>query len=50
MLGNSLNELASSIKIHGVLQTIIARKHPTKNNKYEIVAGERRYRVSKNCR
>ena len=38
-----INELASSIKMHGVLQPIIVRA--IGNNKYEIVAGERRYRA-----
>lgn len=40
----SLNELAQSIKEHGVIQPIIVRKI---GDKYEIVAGERRYRASK---
>jgi ParB/RepB/Spo0J family partition protein len=43
----SLNELAESIKRHGVLQPIIVRIHPTVNKKYEIACGERRYRASK---
>ena len=37
-----IKELAESIKEHGVLQPIIVRQ---KNNGYEIVAGERRYRA-----
>lgn len=40
----ALNDLANSIKIHGVLQPIVVVK---KGNKYIIVAGERRYRASK---
>ena len=40
-----LNELAQSIKSHGVLQPIIVRK--TKGDQYEIVAGERRWRAAK---
>lgn len=39
----ALQELALSIKEHGVLQPIIVR---TKGKKYEIVAGERRFRAS----
>lgn len=39
----SLNELAESIKEHGVLQPIIVS--PTKQG-YEIIAGERRWRAS----
>ena len=40
----SLNELALSIKEHGVFQPIIVKKSI---RGYEIVAGERRYRASK---
>ena len=39
-----LEELSSSIKIHGVLQPIVVVR---KNSKFLIVAGERRYRASK---
>ena len=39
----SLEELASSIKIHGILNPIILRVN---GDKYEIVAGERRYRAA----
>jgi len=39
-----LNELASSIKMHGVLQPILVVE---KNGRYLIVAGERRFRASK---
>ncbi|WP_419870997.1 ParB/RepB/Spo0J family partition protein [Chryseobacterium sp. CT-SW4] len=42
----ALNELAESIKAHGVLQPIIVRTHPNIKKKYEIVCGERRYRAS----
>ncbi len=38
-----LKELAISIKEHGVIQPIIVRKA---NDKYEIIAGERRYKAS----
>src|SRR5580698_8277743 len=41
----SLNELADSIKIHGVIQPITVRK--LENNKYQLIAGERRVRASK---
>ena len=40
----SLNELASSIKEHGVFQPIIVKKSI---KGYEIIAGERRFRASK---
>lgn len=39
-----LKELADSIRIHGVVQPIIVRPH---NNRYIIVAGERRWRASR---
>ena len=39
----SMQELADSIKTHGVIQPIIVR--PV-DNKYEIIAGERRYKAS----
>lgn len=39
----ALKELAASIKEHGVIQPIIVRQV---NNKYEIIAGERRYKAS----
>jgi len=40
----SLRELAKSIEINGVIQPILVR---SKADKYEIIAGERRYRASK---
>ena len=39
----ALKELAVSIREHGVIQPIIVRKV---DNKYEIIAGERRYKAS----
>lgn len=39
----ALKELSESIKAHGVIQPIIVRKV---GDKYEIIAGERRYRAS----
>ena len=39
----ALNELALSIREHGVIQPIIVRKI---GDKYEIIAGERRFRAS----
>lgn len=41
----ALQELAASIKRHGVVQPIIIS--PAKNNKYTIIAGERRWRAAK---
>ncbi|AQS46710.1 MULTISPECIES: ParB/RepB/Spo0J family partition protein [Thioclava] len=42
----ALEELAASIREKGVIQPLIVRKHPTKPDHYEIVAGERRWRAS----
>ncbi len=39
----SIGELAQSIKINGIVQPIVVRR---KGGKYEIVAGERRWRAS----
>jgi ParB family chromosome partitioning protein len=41
----ALNELAESIKAHGVVQPILAR--PLAAGRYEIVAGERRWRAAR---
>lgn len=41
---DSLEELATSIKADGVIQPIVVRKI---GDKYEIIAGERRFRASK---
>jgi ParB family transcriptional regulator, chromosome partitioning protein len=46
----SLNELADSIREQGVLQPILVRQFGDKNGekpRYELVAGERRWRASK---
>lgn len=40
---DTINELAESIKIHGIIQPLIVREEGTQ---YKIVAGERRYRAS----
>lgn len=41
-----LNELADSIRQHGVLQPILVRPVPGAAERFEIVAGERRWRAS----
>lgn len=41
---NALKELALSIKEHGIIQPLVLRK--LSNDKYEIIAGERRYKAS----
>ena len=42
----SLDELTSSIKEQGVIQPIVVRPEKNSNNKYEIIAGERRWLAS----
>ncbi len=42
---NSLAQLAASISTHGLLQPILVR--PLPNDRYQIIAGERRWRASK---
>ncbi|HHX16304.1 MAG TPA: ParB/RepB/Spo0J family partition protein [Mollicutes bacterium] len=39
----ALNELADSIRQHGIIQPLVVRKL---NDKYEIIAGERRYKAA----
>jgi ParB family chromosome partitioning protein len=41
----SMNELADSIRAHGIIQPIIARESTTRDG-YEIIAGERRWRAA----
>jgi len=41
-----LESLSDSIKVQGVLQPILVRKHPTEPERYQIIAGERRFRAA----
>ena len=45
----NLDELSNSIRERGVVQPIIVRKSKEFNEKYEIVAGERRWLASQNA-
>ena len=45
-LPEALEELKSSIQEKGVIQPLIVRRHPSKADHYEIVAGERRWRAA----
>ncbi|RIJ30371.1 ParB/RepB/Spo0J family partition protein [Henriciella mobilis] len=42
-----LTELAESIRAKGVLQAILVRPDPKETGKYQIIAGERRWRAAK---
>ena len=46
---DSLEELTNSIREQGVIQPIIVRKSKDQDNKYEIIAGERRWLASQNA-
>jgi len=46
---NNLDELTNSIRERGVVQPIIVRKSKEFDNKFEIVAGERRWLASQNA-
>jgi ParB family chromosome partitioning protein len=41
-----LENLAQSIRVQGVLQPILVRAHPTEEDRYQIIAGERRFRAT----
>jgi len=45
----SLEELTNSIRERGIIQPIIVRKSDDQDNKYEIVAGERRWQAAQNA-
>ena len=42
----ALTELVDSIRLHGILQPLLARVHPTEKGQYQIIAGERRWRAA----
>ncbi|MEJ1979161.1 MAG: ParB/RepB/Spo0J family partition protein [Acetobacteraceae bacterium] len=42
----SLAELTDSIRARGLLQPLLVRPHPTQPSRYEIIAGERRWRAA----
>jgi ParB family chromosome partitioning protein len=43
---DALKELADSIAVHGVLQPLLVRAKPGHEGKFQIIAGERRWRAS----
>jgi ParB family chromosome partitioning protein len=42
----ALADLADSIRARGILQPLLARPHPSQTGKFQIIAGERRWRAS----
>jgi ParB family chromosome partitioning protein len=44
---SAMQELVESVRQHGVLQPLLVRSRS--DDKYELVAGERRYRAAKEC-
>lgn len=45
----SLLELTNSIKERGIIQPLIIRKSKEQNNKFELIAGERRWQAAQNA-
>lgn len=43
---DALQELADSIRAQGVVQPIVVRPYPGQNGRYELIAGERRWRAT----
>lgn len=43
---DALSELAASIRLQGVLQPILVRPHPDGPGRFQIIAGERRWRAA----
>lgn len=42
----SMAELTDSIRVRGILQPLLARPHPDLADRYQIIAGERRWRAA----
>jgi ParB family transcriptional regulator, chromosome partitioning protein len=42
----ALGELTASIRERGILQPLLVRPHPAQSGRYQIIAGERRWRAS----
>ena len=42
----ALDELTESIRVRGILQPLLARPHPGTSGRYQIIAGERRWRAA----
>ena len=49
MAPGAMDELVESIKARGILQPILARRDPANPNRYQIIAGERRWRAAQSA-
>lgn len=47
---NDLRDLVASVREHGILQPILVRRHGDTPDRYEILAGERRWRAAQQAR
>ena len=45
----SLEELSNSIKERGIIQPIVVRRSESQSDKFEIIAGERRWQAAQNA-
>ena len=45
----ALEDLTNSIKERGIIQPIVVRKSKVENDKFEIIAGERRWLAAQNA-
>ena len=46
---DALNDLTNSIKERGIIQPLIVRKSEDRDNKYELIAGERRWQAAQSA-
>jgi ParB family chromosome partitioning protein len=46
MAPGAMAELVESIKARGILQPLLARRHPNEAERFQIIAGERRWRAA----
>ena len=46
MAPGAMAELVDSIKARGILQPLLARRHPKHSDRFQIIAGERRWRAA----
>ena len=49
MAPGAMSELVESIKARGILQPLLARRHPKNAAQYQIIAGERRWRAAQSA-